>query len=211
MKQKSSLKINTIAPKSLGSKIREYVSCMITDQISLEYHNLAHTKSVVNWKFHLSKKEQILDDKICLLIIAAWFHDTGFAIDYKDHEVYSVAIMEDFLKNDFKLAEIEFIKDCILATRLLQKPENVYQSIICDEDLAHLGSSDYNMWHQRLRKEWKEVLGRSYTDSEWFELNLEFFKKHNYHTESAKNFFSTAKKMNTLMLDTCLISNGRST
>ena len=191
---------NGISYGGIRLRVKKYVTDVFERQVALEYHNIDHVESVVKWTFQLSQMEKIPVDKLYLLIIAAWFHDTGYSITYEQHEQSSITIMEKFLKNDLEPCEIEFISDCISATHPSQKPEDIYQSIICDADLAHLGMDDYNVQHQRLRNEWKEVLGKEYSDNEWCQLNFEFLKKHKYYTSSANYLFNSNKKINALNL-----------
>ena len=44
------------------------------------FHNLKHTKQVVNAAREIAKHYQLNDEDQFVLLLAAWFHDTGFCI-----------------------------------------------------------------------------------------------------------------------------------
>ena len=52
------------------------------------YHNLAHTQRVVESVKELSEQLKIEKEAAENLEIAAWFHDTGFVIQYDDNEIF---------------------------------------------------------------------------------------------------------------------------
>jgi len=62
------------------------------------YHNLAHTQLVVEKVKELSDLSKLSDSEKEQLIIAAWFHDTGFTESIDKHEQKSAVIAEAFLK-----------------------------------------------------------------------------------------------------------------
>ena len=195
------MKADTEIDKKLLTNIRKYVSRFIRTHIDLEYHGLKHTESVVHWTQQLGHYERISKRKLALLTIASWFHDTGFAIKYHGHEEGSITLMKDFLKDELDDFDIQFISNCISATHISYEPKNVYEYLIRDADLAHLGSTDYKHWHLRLRSEWESIDKKKYSDFEWYQLNLEFLNKHYYHTLSARILFNRMKRMNMLELE----------
>ena len=64
------------------------------------YHNLAHTQRVVKKTKELTEESDIADTEKQQLIIASWFHDTGFTKTIEDHETESVMIASEFLKSN---------------------------------------------------------------------------------------------------------------
>jgi len=197
-----------LGPNKAGLQdyVKIYASFVIQHHTHFEYHNLEHTRWVVKWTSRLGGREKIPKKKLELLIIAAWFHDTGFAINPDGHEEFSAKIMEEFLTAHLQTEQIKFIRKCILATARSTKPENIYEYIIRDADLGHLGWPDYMEWNQRLRLEWERVYKRQYNDEEWHKLNLDFLQVHEYHTESARFFLNPNKLRNMAELQSQLIS-----
>ncbi|MEJ7674917.1 MAG: HD domain-containing protein [Chitinophagaceae bacterium] len=63
----------------------------------LTYHNVHHTKDVVNAVHYISKAEKVTGNDSELLLTAALFHDTGFLKGYDNHEASSCEIAREIL------------------------------------------------------------------------------------------------------------------
>jgi predicted metal-dependent HD superfamily phosphohydrolase len=162
------------------------------------YHNLAHTQRVVeNTKeisAHFEFEESILED----LVVAAWFHDTGYIDGAENHEVKSVQIAKEFLTTkNISEERIERVATIILATEVNYVPQDSLEEIIRDADCAHLASKEFLDIVSLLRKEWELSLDKKYTHAEWIELNLSFLtQKHSYYTDFALRNWSKGKDKN---------------
>ena len=107
--------------KNLLLKAENYVISFLNENLdsSFIYHNIIHTKRVVEKTKELIDGMQIEDKDASRLILAAWFHDTGLVEGCENHESESAVIAEEFLKKQ-KISEdeIKSIKDLILATKI---------------------------------------------------------------------------------------------
>ncbi len=160
----------------------------------MHFHNYFHAANVVKWVGILCDESGVDQHYEQLLKIAAWCHDLGIIIDYQNHENESISISRNILSEEGVSEEdIKFIVSCINATRMPQKPNNCYEEILCDADLAHLGSPDYLSWSKKLRLEWEQVLGLKFTDCEWVKLNIEFFAQHSYHSKVGQRHLENQK------------------
>lgn len=123
------------------------------------YHNLAHTQRVVEKANELADLAQIdlLDKKY--LIVSAWLHDIGYTETIDKHELHSVKIAEEFLKEKgCNKEDIKAISQLILATQMNYEPKNQLEKIIRDADCAHIGSKNYIDISELLRKEFSLLL-----------------------------------------------------
>ncbi len=162
------------------------------------YHNLAHTQRVVASTKEIAESLNIKDVALEDLVIAAWFHDTGYVDGSSNHEEKSVEIVTEFLSTK-NIAEtrIKNITSIILATEMNFVPKNISEEIIRDADCAHLASKDFIDFVSLLRKEWELTFDKKYTNSEWIELNLSFLtQKHRYYTDFALRNWSEGKEKN---------------
>ncbi len=161
------------------------------------YHNLNHTIEVVNFSDKLASEENLSEDNKEILLIAAWFHDTGHFHCCHGHEDQSVELLKDFLrKESYPQEKIETIAGCIKATQIPQNPKNKMEQIICDADLIHLGLPDLEERSISLRKELKAkgiILG---DEIDWLKSSLRFITSHDYYTDYAKEFYGKQKKIN---------------
>ena len=185
---------------TLVNQVKDFVSDLIKDKLSsvYTYHNLEHTTGVVNAVNRLCDEEGIsLSDKE-ILLIAAWFHDTGYTNGCKNHENFGVEIAVNFLKEKEKSEKfIAEVSELIKATAKEYVPQTLLEKIIKDADYYHILSDDYVSTCEGLRKEWKNVEGKSFTEMEWVKEN-EFFlsKVHQFYTPYAIEHWQPLKEKN---------------
>ena len=162
------------------------------------YHNISHTQRVVKKVNEIADNVEVSEDEKEIVLLAAWFHDTGFIKGSENHEEESVKIATSWL-NDQKVADekIKAITDLILITKMGSTPETELEKILSDADCAHLASKDYSSFTSLLRKEWDLVNGKTFTDAEWLEQNIDFFTKtQKFRTDYALKNWSNDKSKN---------------
>lgn len=161
------------------------------------YHNYDHAKHVVEAVLDIGKASGLDDREIEIAVLASWFHDTGYVEIKKGHEEVSITIAGDFLTEVGYDTELQNeIFKCIRATKIPQAPENLLQQVVCDADLAGLGSADYDERSTLLRTEIELESRKEYTEEEWLELEIEFLSGHNYHTKYAQSTLNEQKHKN---------------
>ncbi|OIQ37732.1 MAG: phosphohydrolase [Bacteroidetes bacterium MedPE-SWsnd-G1] len=166
------------------------------------YHNFGHTLRVVNASLEIGQAENLTDNELEILLLAAWFHDSGFIIDFKNHEEKSKEIVKEYLGSlnfgDDKIKEVCSIID---ATKMPQSPKSKLDQIICDADLFHLGSEDFNAKSNLLRAEMEQLCDRAFTEIEWAEKNTQFFNEHKFFTNYAFEKLNDQKALNLLKIN----------
>lgn len=168
---------------------------------SLPFHSIDHTKEVYDYTKTIAQYEEIYGTALEPILIAALFHDTGMAETYLNHEEKSVEYATAYLKTKkYPDDKIKIVTNCILATKLPQKPKTKAEKIICDADLYHLGIESYIFRNERLRAEWKTFFNKEYSDAEWYAINMEFLKNQKYHTWFGKTVLNNRKDLNYKML-----------
>ena len=78
----------------------KYIAQLFTKELSpnLLFHNFHHTANVVRGVRELSKHLGLVKEEKEILLLAAWFHDSGHTICYADHEIESQKIAKAFLE-----------------------------------------------------------------------------------------------------------------
>ncbi len=94
------------------------------------YHDISHTVEVVMACRELATAYKISREDYEILMLAAWFHDTGFEMGPEKHEERSAQNMKNFFSN-FSCPEnhLEKICECILATKLPQQPHTLLEKL----------------------------------------------------------------------------------
>lgn len=162
------------------------------------YHNISHTQRVVESSKELAEKLEISKIDSDNLLLAAWFHDTGFIHGAQNHEEESVKISVKWLKEK-KVSEkdIEIISKIIKSTKLTVNPETLLEKIINDADCSHLASKKYFNYVALLRKEWELTGAKKMTDEEWLKENIHFLTvTQKFHTDYALKNWSKSKAKN---------------
>ncbi|MDX1939551.1 MAG: DUF5706 domain-containing protein [Saprospiraceae bacterium] len=161
------------------------------------FHDLAHTRAVRDACKKMVQKLGVASEEMEVLELAALFHDSGYTATYSGHEVESRRIAEAFLKEqEYPANKLQAVLRCIDVTYPSGHPENLTQQIIKDADYVHLASEDYVGTIESLRHEWEVFLDKSYEDSEWYRLNYDFLKNHQYITPAARELFEPQKEAN---------------
>ena len=188
---------------------KEYVANFIADHFTenICYHNIDHTLEVVEAVEFIGRKCQISNSELEVVIVAAWFHDTGYYLGCENHEEASAQIARDFLNSQGKDKEfIDMVVKCILSTKVPQTPDTLLEKIICDADLYHLASEKFFEKSELL---WRE---HSYTDENmtpenWLNQSKKFIEEHRYHTKFGKEKLFPQLKINLKRLNTKISTN----
>ncbi|MBB4808143.1 putative metal-dependent HD superfamily phosphohydrolase [Chryseobacterium defluvii] len=181
-------------------KAKDYVESLFKDKLSSVYfyHNFIHTTYTVNKAEEIMKNTPVSKEDQEKLLLALWFHDTGYIECAQNHEERGIEILKKFLQNEnYPENYINDVSKLILATKIDYKPENLLEKIAKDADCSHFASHDYNDISDGLRKEWELTNVKYFSNDEWNAVNLDFMKnKHTYYTDYAKENWEPLKKKN---------------
>ena len=160
------------------------------------YHNLIHTKEVVEACKILARNEGLSQEESELVIAAAWFHDIGYTEDYTHHEEISKKIATEFLSSiNLESGKIAIICGCIDATRIPQTPGNKLEEVLCDADMYHLTFSNFCERTGLLRLERNMFLKEQVSMMDFLKESVRFLLAP-YFTEYAKKMWSDLKAAN---------------
>jgi histidine kinase len=155
----------------------------------LHYHTIWHTTDVLVQVERIAKSEGVTNERDLLLLkIAALYHDTGFLETYNNHEEAGCRIfMEDaeIMLYELTINEKEIICQIIMATKIPQEPNGLFEEIICDADLDYLGREDFWLIGKKLFAE-LHTYGFVKDETEWNILQHSFLEKHQYFTKTTK-------------------------
>ncbi|MDX9923570.1 MAG: DUF5706 domain-containing protein [Ignavibacteriaceae bacterium] len=161
------------------------------------YHNLSHTLDVIKYSQIIGKSENISDEDLEILNIAAAFHDIGYIFIDEGHEEKSASMAQEFLESqNYPEDKIQKVKECILATKVPQKPKNLMEEILCDADLNHIGSKNFFEKNDLYLAELKSERGKDISEMDWIESTLKFVSGHKFFTQYAKDNFQEQKEKN---------------
>ncbi|NQY67084.1 MAG: HD domain-containing protein [Flavobacteriales bacterium] len=158
------------------------------------YHDYRHTLDVHNAAVNLGIMENIKDNEMDLLKVAALYHDSGFTVSGENHEEVGCGIARKDLPGlGFNKKEIDKICGIIMATKIPQSPSTKLQQIICDSDLDYLGRGDFETIGITLFRE-LNANGITLSVEDWNKMQVKFLNAHTYFTKSSKSIREPIKQ-----------------
>jgi predicted metal-dependent HD superfamily phosphohydrolase len=194
---------------NLKDKIEAYVKGLFKKNPtpSLKFHNLSHTKNVVKNAMGIAGHYNVSENKMFILYAAAWFHDTGYLFaEPQYHEKESCLIMEEFMaEEDIDIRLTNKIKQCIMATKFPQNSQNKLGKIICDADVFHFGTKDFDENNQRAFEEYVLRYGKI-NGVEFNKAAIRLLETHRFFTGYFRRLLNKQKEKNIIALEKKLCS-----
>ncbi len=188
---------NVVDQAVLLQAVEAYVEKYIQEEVDPDfvYHNFQHTCAVVEAAKELADHYDVTEQDRLAIVLAAWFHDTGYSGGWENHEERSVDIALKWL-NEQEVDDRELcdtIVGAIRATKMDQKPNTFLEEIVADADLSHLGDLSY--WDRcgRVRQEFALTRDLNMSEQEWVDFELGFMLNHEYYTEAARELYGDRK------------------
>lgn len=186
------------------SAARNFVTDFISHKVKPEFvfHNIEHTEGVADASSQMADHYRLNDDDRFVLMLAAWFHDTGYSSGKTEgHEEVSVQVATQFMHHHrVDDAQITRVSSAIMSTKMPQSPINLVEKILCDADLSHLASPDFKATSQLLKQERENLLGHKIPKKEWRKNNIQFLENHKYFTDYGQEILKPRKQENLLAI-----------
>ena len=181
-------------------KTKEFVTKILEDKLDKKflYHNLKHTQRVVKSTKELLENHELKEKEHEELLVAAWFHDTGYTTGVENHEEASCKIASEFLKKEgYAEDDIKKVGSLIMATKRHHMPQTLQEKIIRDADASHFAQKSYWETTDFLKEELKKLGIANYSEKQWRNENIKMFRnEHQFYTLYAKENWEAAKEKN---------------
>lgn len=186
-------------PKRITSLARETVRDFLQEQLPgwVLYHGYCHTVETVNAARAIGSQSNVSESDMEILVLAAWFHDTGFVKSAAGHERISATIATRFLRrHQYPSQRIEKVVRCILATKMPRHPRNMLERILCDADLVSLGRRSFFNQNEALRVETESRKDRPIGQLAWLRRTLHFMEQARFSSRRARLLYEKQRKAN---------------
>lgn len=161
------------------------------------YHNYQHALELYDWCIEIGENCQITEEDMEILALAALFLETGFSMSYESFQDASAQIAETFLSTlKYPAPKINRVKDCILATKLEEEPEEMIHKIICDAAAFEIGKKGFRKKTKILKEEMERAMDNDFSEEEWYKKLHKELAKHDFYTDYARYAFRKRKKKN---------------
>ncbi len=193
------MKITSELLRETAGYVEKFMSEHFKDTIF--FHDYRHTVKVVRVCDMISMESDLSKHERRLVHLAAWFSNIGYKEDPEHHEEHSAKHARAFFETKgLERDDIREIESCILATRAPQHPHTATARILCDAVLYHLADNNYFEELKHLRKEWEIIKQITYSEEDWFKLNINFLTNHFYFTPFARKNFDRQQRDNLVRL-----------
>lgn len=165
-------------------------------QENLVFHNIEHTRSVVQRVQEISSHYDLTEKDMLELLLAAWFHDTGHLVtEPSNHEEKSVELMKGFLvpKGDEEM--VQKVEHLIRMTKFPPSPQTLQEQIICDADTYHFGLDDFKKTNKAMKKE-LTLRKMNTLVMDWEQNTLELLQRHQFYTAYCQELLQEGKDKN---------------
>ncbi|MEO5891835.1 MAG: Pycsar system effector family protein [Ferruginibacter sp.] len=185
----------------LTEQVKQYVTSYFFDNSKeqLLYHGISHTESVVAAAKQIATHYQLNERDLFVVVAASWFHDMGYCMAGSGsmHEQKSAGLADTFLKDKGVDQEtIQAVENCVLATKMPQRPTTLMEKIVCDADLFHLGTDSFSKHNKEIRKEYEATGNTHISKDEWRKGTIKFLQSHEYHTDYCRDLLNEKKQEN---------------
>ena len=189
--------------QELLTEVEDHVNTLFKEHKndSLAYHNIEHTRKVVQHANEIGTFYQLDEESLFILSAAAWFHDVGYLFTgTKDHERTGVEIMKEFFSNKNLPSNVtDNIERCIMATKKLAHPIHLLERILCDADTYHFGTPEFKKTDSLVRKEIELQSGS--TPMGWAARTITMLRNHKFQTAYCNDRLSSGKEENIRWLE----------
>lgn len=189
-------KAKQMEENDLLKNAKQYATDILTYQLSSElvFHNLVHTERIVKAAELIGTKEQLDEEEMEMLLIAAWFHETGYRDVYEGHEEKSRIIAQEFLRKENVDTEKEIkILACILSTQEGKEPNNDIENVLADACYSEVVEEDYKMYLDKLSQELIAVKKIEISEVDSLQNYLKAILKYDFHTTYGKEVLLPAR------------------
>ena len=179
--------------------VEEYMKVHLPENIV--FHNYNRTSKIARICDTLSIQSDLNGNEKILLHLAALFIDIGYCDDPKKSASASARHARNyFMQKGMDAGTIKTITESIEAIGYPQQPVSLVAQYLCDADMYYLGSNNYPLDTELLRKEISLVDKVNFSDLDWIKRQLQVLENHTYFTSEARQLFKKRKKNNILLL-----------
>lgn len=184
---------------NIVGEAEKYISDLFNDDLpdKLLYHNLAHTQEVAEIAQKLGEISEINEEEMEVLLLAAWFHDTGYIKKYNGHEAESVKYAEGFLaERGYPEEKQKKVAKLIMSTVAGHEPQGLLEELIHDADMAHMGRKRFFRRGELLRVELENFQDISYKELDWEKKQYSFLVNNVFHSEAGQKEYAKRRVKN---------------
>ena len=166
----------------------------------LLYHNYQRTAEVARRTAEIAEAINLDDESTEIALISAWFHNTGYLLDYANPIEASQQAARSFLEEQqYPAARISKVIASIRSLKMGMQPEAPGAQVLSDAIQSVNNTSRFFQQRPLLRLEQELVLSKKMPTLEWEQLQLQHLLGTRFYTAHGKNNYESFVGQNILM------------
>src|SRR5438067_463175 len=167
----------------------------------LVYHGFKRTRELVGACKDIAKGVKLENGDVEPLLLAAWFHDAGYAVGLDGDVSRSAELLHTFLEKAGEPPELrEAASASLAASQSNGGSASPRDEVLRDALLTPLASENYIEDAELLRLELERRKGKLYSDVDWTQECISFLENHQYRTRYAQLEYNGGRTANLVRL-----------
>ncbi len=169
----------------------------------LVYHGFRRAREMVDACKEVAKGAKLDEDEFEPVVLAAWFHDSGYATGLDGNPEKSIELLRGFLAaQDQPQSLREAAVACLsrVGNGVPDRSGTLREDVLHDAMLVPLASKSYVEDSELLRLELERRKGKLYSDVEWTQKCIAFFESHPFRTRYAQLEYNARRAANLVRL-----------
>src|SRR6266550_1702618 len=152
----------------------------------LVFHNFGRARALVDACREIAEGAKLDDGDLPALLLAAWFHDAGYAVGPKGNRKQSAEVARAFLAGQRESQELADEVAAAIGASDSPSPDKPVQEVLHDALLLPIASKNYLELAEEFRLERERRNGEVHSDVEWSNICIAFFDNHRFLTRYAQ-------------------------
>src|SRR5258706_850752 len=152
----------------------------------LVFHGFARARALVDAAREIAKGARLEEADVSVLLLAAWFHDAGYATGRKGNRKQSAELARAFLAEQQQPQEVADEVAAAIESSHSPNPEKPVQEALYDALLQPVARKDYVELAEQFRLERERRKGQVHSDVEWTNLCIAFVDERPFRTRYAQ-------------------------
>ncbi len=171
---------------------------------SLVYHGFKRSRALVDDCKEIAKGSKLNGSEGQVLMLSAWFHDAGFAVNGGGREK-SIEIARAFLARHGQPESLaDAVAGCLKALDEDEPGGHLARDVLHDALLAPLASKKYLEQAELLRLEEERRTGKSWSDVDWTRSRIDQLEQSSFRTRWAQLEYENGRARNLVRLNKLL-------
>jgi len=166
----------------------------------LVFHNFGRARALVDACREVADGAKLDDGDLPSVLLAAWFHDTGYAVGPEGNRKQSAELARAFLAEQRQSQQLADEVAAAIEASDSPSPDKPVQEVLHDALLLPIAGKNYVELAEQFRLERQRRNGEVHSDVEWTKICIAFLDSHQFRTRNAQIEYSAGRAGNLVRL-----------